>query len=191
MKEARQPTFVFKDMAPDERLRELMLYIAQKSQFDAKFGATKLNKVLFYSDFVAFQQFGKPVTGAEYMRLPNGPAPRQLLPVRGDMTAKGDAVVQSIPLSNGRHQDRLVPLREPKLNEYFSAQEISLVDAVIDRLRDHSAEQVSELSHMRIWRIADDKEPIPYEAVFVSDLDADEADALKYRELSKAHGWDY
>ena len=36
-------------------------------QADSKFGATKLNKILWWSDFLACAQRGKPITGIEYM----------------------------------------------------------------------------------------------------------------------------
>jgi len=45
-----------------EKFRELILYIARKSEDDPKFGAVKLNKILFFSDFAAFRAFGKIVS---------------------------------------------------------------------------------------------------------------------------------
>jgi hypothetical protein len=184
----KQETFAFPNMSPDERLLELSLYVAKKCQFDPKYGATKLNKILFYSDFMAYGQTGKSITGSEYMRLPNGPAPRRLKPIRAQMERKKDAVVQTVTLPNGRRQDRLIALREPNI-DIFSAAEISLVDDVIEFLRNDTAKEVSDRSHNRIWRIAADQESIPYEAVFISDSNADEADALKLRELAKEHEW--
>ena len=38
-------------MATD-KFRELILYIAQESEGDPNFGATKLNKILFFCDFL-------------------------------------------------------------------------------------------------------------------------------------------
>jgi hypothetical protein len=51
---AAHPTLSFRELHPDKRLGELMLYIAKKSQFDQNFGSTKLNKILFYADFVSY-----------------------------------------------------------------------------------------------------------------------------------------
>lgn len=59
-----------------QRLRELVVYISEKSEHDQHCGATKLNKILYHSDFRAFERFGVPLTGASYFRLPKGPAPR-------------------------------------------------------------------------------------------------------------------
>ena len=73
------PTFSFPEMDPDRRLAELILYIAEKCEHDPGFGAVKLNKILAFADFSSYFETGKPITGAEYMRLPQGPAPRRLL----------------------------------------------------------------------------------------------------------------
>jgi hypothetical protein len=76
----REPTFSFPpDIVDGEaRLRELILYIAARCERDPRFGATKLNKILLFADFLAYFRRRRPITGVEYMRLPNGPAPRRL-----------------------------------------------------------------------------------------------------------------
>lgn len=45
------------------RLRELMLFVADRCRGGRNFGVTKLNKILFYCDFSAFARLGKPITG--------------------------------------------------------------------------------------------------------------------------------
>src|SRR5437764_15373763 len=75
--------------ANDEKLRQLILYIAELSEGDEPFGYTKLNKLLFYCDFLAYLNFGKSITGHEYQKLENGPAPRQMVPIVRDMEERG------------------------------------------------------------------------------------------------------
>ena len=65
-----------------QRFRELIVYISQRSAEDPHFGAVKLNKILYHSDFRAYERFGVPLTGVCYFRLKAGPAPKALLPVR-------------------------------------------------------------------------------------------------------------
>ena len=72
-----------------EKLRELVLYIAEQSECDSAFGMTKLNKLLFFSDFQAYLSTGNAITGEEYQKLPNGPAPRKILPVMQSMQDGG------------------------------------------------------------------------------------------------------
>ena len=45
------------------RFRELILYCALKSETHRFFGATKLNKCLFYADFLAYRALGSSITG--------------------------------------------------------------------------------------------------------------------------------
>src|SRR5437660_10500981 len=87
-------TFGSDDSATRQRLRELILYIADRSKDDPKFGATKLNKILYFSDFVSFREYGEPITGAMYMRLENGPAPMHLVPVRNEMLESGEIAME-------------------------------------------------------------------------------------------------
>src|SRR5690242_1312364 len=57
------------------RLRELILYIAERLKDDPNFGKTKLVKVLFYSDFDAYRETGQPITGTPYLHMERGPYP--------------------------------------------------------------------------------------------------------------------
>jgi len=169
----------------DARYRELVLYICQKCAMDPKFGATKLNKILYFSDFLAYATLGEPITGFEYQRLPNGPAPRRMLPMREEMEKKRDLGFQFVVLKGGRTQRRAVNLRAPDLG-VFAAEQIALIDRVIEELWDLDAEGVSELSHrMMGWRLADLNEVIPYETVFISSEPLTESDVQRARELRR------
>ena len=147
-----------------------MLYVADRCEHHPKFGATKLNKILFYADFIAYIRLGQSVTGAEYQRLPHGPGPRRLVPVRSALLEAGDTVVRR-KSCHAKIQDRLVPLREANL-DLFSAREISIVDEVIDALQNRSAQEVSDLSHQLLaWQLADSGETIPYYAALLESPD--------------------
>jgi antitoxin SocA-like protein len=72
----------------NEKFRELILLIAEWCQSDPRFGATKLNKLLYHADFSSFLTNGVPITGQEYFALPQGPAPRRLKPITESMKKK-------------------------------------------------------------------------------------------------------
>src|SRR5687767_3702503 len=74
----------------DSKLAELILFIAHRSECDERFGAVKLNKLLFFSDFLAYGRLGSSITGQDYQKLQHGPAPRKLLPVVREMEESGD-----------------------------------------------------------------------------------------------------
>jgi hypothetical protein len=152
----------------DRKLGELILYISQKCAHDSDFGATKLNKILYFSDFFAYGNWGKSITGADYQHLQYGPAPRRLKPLRKQLQDNGDLAVQPVPMA-GVVQHRTINLREPVLG-LFTGEEIALVDRVIEQLAGFNAVQASELSHQFVgWKFTQVGETIPYESIFWSD----------------------
>ncbi len=182
-------TFEFPDLEGKERLRELILYISKKCASDPTFGATKLNKLLFYSDFFSYFRFGEPIAGLEYQKLPNGPAPKQLVPVRERMLQDREIEIQK-PAFFNKQQHRCVPLREPDLAR-FKGRDIALLDEMIEGFWGKTATEVSELSHQRAWRIAKDRDSIPYQAIFLSDDDdLTDAELSRVGELNRVHQWE-
>lgn len=150
-------------MPNQDKMRELILYISLLSESDEKFGATKLNKLLFFIDFSACKVLGKSVTGEEYQKLPQGPAPRYFLPLRNKME-------QAKEIFGNFSQDKIFALREPNLS-VFTPYEIDLIHRVVDENKEKNAVQISEESHNFIgWKLANDKETIPYETV-LADFD--------------------
>lgn len=180
--------FEFPELDGAALLPELILYISQKCSDDPTFGATKLNKILFYSDFFSYFRFGRPIVGLEYHRLPKGPAPKRLPFVRDQMLSNRDIAIQKVPFFD-KEQHRCVPLREPDLTK-FTGRDIALIDEVIKSLWGKTAKEVSDESHQRAWRIAKDREPIPYQAIFISDDDLTEADIARVRDLNQQHQWE-
>jgi hypothetical protein len=167
----------------DQKLGELILYISKKSVNDPDFGAVKLNKILYFSDFFAYGNWGKAITGAEYQHLRLGPAPRRLLPVRAQLEKDGALARQNVQLIGERKQVRTVNLREPNL-DLFTAREISLVDDVIEQLAGRNADDVSELSHREVgWKSTREGETIPYGTIFLSDRPPTEAELWRAKEL--------
>lgn len=149
-------------------LRELILYVANRLYLHPKFGATKLNKVLFFSDFIAYAELGKSITGETYWKLPKGPAPKLLVQIRKEMKKADEIAFSSVQTLSGT-QHRIVPRRPADLDK-FTSKQISIVERVIEELKDKDALEVSELSHYFIgWRLAKEREDIPYETVFLLD----------------------
>jgi len=182
------PTYSFGWPDADERLRELIIYIASRCEQDRYFGATKLNKILWHADVAAFAFYGKPITGVAYQRLNQGPAPKKLLPIKNRMLVDGD-ILERRPQLGQRRQHRIIPLREPNL-DLFTARDIAVVDEVISALWDKNAGEVSTLSHMCGWHVAANGELIPYEAIFLSDEPVTEYDVQRARELMCEHDVD-
>jgi Protein of unknown function (DUF4065) len=156
-----------KRIAPnDKKFRELLLFIADRSEKDPRFGAIKLNKLLFYCDFFAYLRLGAPITGQEYFKLEQGPAPRYGTRIREEMEAANEIAVQKKETAAGI-QHRTVALRPPDY-KMFSSEEIALVTQVLQDCRASSGSELSEKSHRFAgWLLAKEKETIPYSVALV------------------------
>ncbi|MFV0317705.1 MAG: Panacea domain-containing protein [Microthrixaceae bacterium] len=156
------------DIEYDEaKFTELLVHVAGRLGNDRAGGATKLNKVLYFAEFAHVRRHGRPITGAEYFRLDQGPAPRRLKPVRQRLLDSGDAelVVEDFL---GYSLQRLVPLRAPDLSR-FDRLELQTIDDVLGDLASLTAKQVSDISHEDpAWRHTDDLQTIPYELALVA-----------------------
>jgi hypothetical protein len=149
------------------KLKELILYVAFRSSDDPRFGAVKLNKILFFADFEAYRRLGESITGATYQHLDEGPAPRAFVPMRDELLAE-EAIRVSRREYFGGEQQRIEPLRAPKL-DLFSIAELEIVEEVIRELWQLNAKQASELSHYEpAWQLTRSGEDIPYAAAWLS-----------------------
>ena len=146
---------------------ELILCIASKSKDDEKFGSIKLNKILYYSDFFAYRFLGHSITGADYMNLAEGPAPKQLLSVRNELISKGLLDLEYRSYFNGIQQR---PVAKRECNEHlFEPDELDIVDQVIKGLRDCNGKEVSDISHREYgWRLTEESDIIPYRTAWLS-----------------------
>jgi hypothetical protein len=68
-----------------DKFKRLVQYIAWKAGRRDWFGATKLNKVLWFADARLFVLRGRPIAGATYLREKFGPVPKQMMPVRAEL----------------------------------------------------------------------------------------------------------
>jgi hypothetical protein len=143
------------------KLRQLTLYIASRSEQDPRFGSVKLNKILFYSDFIHYVKIGDSITGSAYKRMPNGPCPENLPKLLESLDKKDELKLQQRSFY-GKTQKRPIALIEADLS-VFTAEEISTVDYVIQELWGKNASEASDLSHQFLgWQLAEEFATIPY-----------------------------
>lgn len=162
--------------APDDKkFVELLLLIAHLSQDDPGFGYTKLNKLAFYADFLAFGRLRSAITWQPYRKLKWGPAAVRMKRIQAVIEEEGWGEIERRRVFS-HIQQRLVPLREAD-QAVFSDDEIRIVYDVVERLKRHGAASISELSHAFVgWRSARWDETIPYETVLLSSRPLSEAE---------------
>lgn len=179
-------------MAPragdDGKLRELILYVLQRSKQDPYMGGTKLNKVLFRSDFGAFLNLGAAITWHPYFKLQNGPAPRHLTDIREGMIADGLVSIEKEDIGAANPLDRWTPLRKADLSR-FTGEQLAYIDAVIESMASQSGTGAGEETHLMVgWRLAKMHQDIPYETALLADH-ATKDDIERGRQLAREHGW--
>jgi hypothetical protein len=131
--------------ASDEgKLQQLILYVSQKCADQTGFCSTKLNKILYFSDFIVYANTGASITGVEYQRLQWAPAPSWMKLVLSSMEEAGELTMQDILVPDGYKTKKPVNLKPPDLG-MFSAEEISVVDDVIERLEELTAKAANAI----------------------------------------------
>jgi hypothetical protein len=169
----------------DRKLGELILYVSEKSAYDLFFGSVKLNKILYFSDFLAYGNRSESITGAEYRHLKQGPAPTRLVEVRDALVAAGDLAIQPIQFPDGKTQYRPVNRRKADISQ-FRPEHIEIVDWVIEQLKGLNATETSDLSHLELgWRLTREYETIDYRTVFLSDQPLSDADLRRLSYVMK------
>jgi hypothetical protein len=173
-----------RQQSSDEKLRELIIYVSTLSMNDRHFGAIKLNKLLFYADFLAYQKFGIAITGQDYQALPQGPAPKRLKPILERMRRAGDVKIE--PRKVGKFdQLRTVPIRTAALDS-FSGPEIDLVRTVVEKFWDLNATEISNESHLFLgWQLGVQGETIPYSTVLIGTRKPTDRERRKGQALQK------
>ena len=148
-----------------EKFKTLIHYICWKVQNPLALGATKLNKVLWYSDLLAFLNFGHAVAGAKFIKREFGPVPPAVIPLLDELQSDGSIAIRETNY-RGKPKRDFFALREPDLNA-FSQKEIALVDDVIVAVcMKHTAKSISDLTHNDAWEMAEIGEEMPLFTAF-------------------------
>ena len=170
-----------------KRLSEAVLYVAKKCETAAFFGLVKLNKIIWRADFESFAQRGQPVTGRQYQRLKQGPAPVEMLPVLNELQAGG--LLELKRVKQGNHEERRpVALQDPIL-KLFSPQDLEFLDRAISVYWDKTGKEASDLSHGVAWKSREEAEAMPYELAYLSDQPVGRGQRARLLKIAEQHGW--
>ena len=104
------------------KFKRLVHYVVWKVGKDDWFGATKLNKVLWFVDARAYTLTGKPITGEKYVRGEFGPVPQHILPIQSELVRDG-----AIKVTKQGKLTRVVALT-PAQASWFSSSELQTID---------------------------------------------------------------
>ncbi len=144
----------------EQKFKAMVHYIVASCDDPHRLGATKLNKICWFADTLAFRLTGNAITNARYVKRANGPVPRDVLIALKQLEDEGRIRV--------RHSDhpvyktRLFINLEDADTSMFSPIEHSVLDTVIGNIcNQHTASTISDLNHDRIWEAANEGEELP------------------------------
>jgi len=147
-----------------KKFKEVLLYILNKIGSKPNIGETVLYKILYFIDFDYYEKYEEQLIGATYQKNHYGPTPKEFIKIVKMMEGKDLKKVKDDYFKYPR--TKYLPKREPDLSS-LNANEIQLIDNVLNKLSDMNASQISEYSHNDIpWLTTEDGEIIEYESVF-------------------------
>ena len=156
------------------KFKRLVHYIVWKVGKNDWFGATKLNKVLWFSDARAYTLTGQPITGETYTRGEFGPVPYHIRPVRAELEKE-----KAIRITKEGTLTRIVALT-PAYPSWFSSAELQSIDWWANHIaKDHTAASISEESHDYAWEIAKEGEELPLYAYRVARVQEPSEEVIK------------
>ncbi|MHB1340612.1 MAG: type II TA system antitoxin MqsA family protein [Coriobacteriia bacterium] len=140
------------------KLREMIVYFAAQPLM----WRTKLNKMLFYSDFLNWRRFAAPISGCRYVHMQFGPVPSDFYALQGSLVE--DTSISECPVQCGECDGTVFVASRPADTSVFTPQELAVMAEVAGMFADWTASQVSEFSHREpAWLETKDNETIPYE----------------------------
>lgn len=141
------------------KIQDAILYIAKKCDGVFK---TKLNKLLWYVDFLFFARHTRSVTGAMYKKMQYGPVPDYYEMILAGLVENGVLCEQEVTtkdISGSKYYS--VGMVD---SSNFVEEEIQVLDYVVDYFKDFTCEQIMERSHQEVaYERVGDKQPISYE----------------------------
>lgn len=148
-----------------EKFKEVLLYILNKVGSKPNIGETVIYKLLYFIDFDYYEKYEEQLVGATYIKNNYGPTPIEFQKIVKEMIKK-----EEVTIVKDRYfeypQTKYLPLKKPDLSK-LKANEIALIDDILNRLSDMNATQISEYSHNDVpWLTTKDGEIIEYESVF-------------------------
>ncbi len=122
---------------------------------------TKLNKLLFYSDFKHFKDYTVSITGVNYIHLPHGPIPDNYDFYYADLLGEKKLAPKEVIIGD-YVGETYVALVEPDIS-VFSDSEIKILSEVKEIFKDYSATKIRSFSHNeKAYTETGDNEKITY-----------------------------
>ncbi len=125
----------------EDKFAEMVMHFAGSS------GAfrTKLNKLLFYADFLNFKQSAVSISGAPYLAFQRGPVPQHYDWMTEDLEQRGE--IQTTEWASGEKSGEIITALRPADMSVFSEAERRVLEFVSTHFARATSTELMELSH--------------------------------------------
>jgi transcriptional regulator with XRE-family HTH domain len=146
-----------------QKFREVLLYILNKVGSRPNVGQTVIYKLLYFIDFNYYEMYEEQLIGATYKKNRYGPTPLEF----GKVVSSTGGDIEKVKSDYFTYpQTKYLATRTADLS-LLTANEIKVIDSVIEKLSDLSARQISDYSHGDVpWKATPEGGIIDYESVF-------------------------
>ena len=121
------------------RLKNIMLYILERC---GEVWYTKMNKLLFYIDFVSYREQGTAMTGLAYRAISYGPVPDRWDKIYSEFSE----ITQELRPA-GEYSGSVLITTDKADTSLFTATELDIMDRICSCMGTYSARKLTELSH--------------------------------------------
>ena len=130
---------------PDfDKFAEMVFFFSDKIQP----WKTKMNKLLFYSDFLNFKHTGFSISGAVYKAIGMGPVPTNFQGIYELLCNTGVVDINTTSFPDGGLGEQFQPVKGRQFNSsLFTDKELVVLNQVAERFKDTSTQNIIEISH--------------------------------------------
>ena len=157
------------------KFHELVVHSAHLMADDPTASLIRINKILYYSDFAAYRELGRPITGACYRKYHEGPAPDYMPICLDKLAASTRAHQETYHHVLGDFNILKADPSRPADLSIFTPEELHYVNQAAQYLTGKTPTEVITLSSMEAgWLEAEYFDHIPYEKAWSSRMIPDQ-----------------
>lgn len=132
-------------------LERIAMIIAFFSEHVNRLWKTKLNKLLFYSDFLHYKRSGYSISGITYRAIPLGPVPSEYEKLYIKLNDDKFANIELIEFNDGNYGEAICAV-EKFDSSLFAKGELETLEAVVRKFGKFNTKQIVEISHQeKAW----------------------------------------
>ena len=120
---------------------------------------TKVNKLLFYTDFLTYQRSGSSMLGITYRAIPFGPVPAEYETIYTKLISDNVIEIENVPIGNDFAQkfNSIIPFDVTLFNEL----ELGVLEEVASRFYGKKTNEIVDISHEeKAWQENKDERKI-------------------------------